>query len=201
MIYIITDNYFLFNGVKHAMYPISVMQNPITLANKHDLFCDGDLVLIDDNISLRGEAQSYIFNEKRIVIVFLNTIRNASVDFMRIHSSYRALDRHISIKDFRINMLRAVTKKDPVPIKNHKKILTQREHQILLASINGRTIQEIATATGLKDKTIYHHRKNACLKLGVARYIDVAPFRSSLMAAASLLNTEVIHGLTECVLN
>lgn len=201
MIYIITDNYFLFNGVTHAMHPIIVMQNPINFVDKCELFCDGDLVLIDDNVSLRGGSQSYILSQKRISIVFLNTIRNVSVDFMRIHSSYRALDRNISIKDFRVNMLRAVTRKAHMPIKNNKKMLTQREHQILLASINGRTIQEIATATGLKDKTIYHHRKNACLKLGVARYIDVAPFRSSLMAAASLLNTEVIHGLTECVLN
>jgi DNA-binding CsgD family transcriptional regulator len=193
MIYIITDNHFLFEGVRHAMHPITVIKTSIDWVLKYELLCDGDVILIDDSIMLDIYPQTYSFNIKSIEVIFLNTLKNANIDFMKIHSSYHALDRHISIKDFRIKMLKVVTGKSRSPAITNKEMLTTREHQILLASIHGKSIREIALATGLKDKTIYHYRKSACLKLGVTRFIDVVPFSNSLTVAASLPDTEKVN--------
>jgi len=193
MIYIITDKYFLFEGVRSAMHPITVIKTSTDWLLKNDLLYDGDVILIDDSILLEDCPQTYNFNEKKISVVFLNTIKNANIDFMKIHSSYHAIGRHISIKDFRTKILRVVTGKGFSPAIKSKKILTIREHQVLLASINGKSISEIASATGLKDKTVYYYRKSACSKLGVGRFIDVVPFSSSLMVAASLPDTETIN--------
>ncbi len=98
-------------------------------------------------------------------------------------------------------MLKVVTGKSCPPVRTNKTMLTPREHQVLLASVHGKTIQEIASVTGLKDKTVYHYRKSACLKLGVARFIDILPFSSSLMVAASLPGAGAISALPGYVLH
>jgi DNA-binding CsgD family transcriptional regulator len=172
MIYIITDNHFLFEGVRHAMHPTDVINTSIDWMLKYELFFIGSFILIDDEVMRDASPQPYSLNNKSTV-VFLSTLKNANIDFMKIHSSFHAFERHISIKDFRIRMLKVVTGKDCPPIIRTKMMLTTREHQVLLASLYGKTAQEIATSTGLKDKTIYCHRRSACLKLGVTRFIDI----------------------------
>ncbi|WP_458660034.1 helix-turn-helix transcriptional regulator [Enterobacter ludwigii] len=171
MIYIITDNHFLFDGVRHAMHPTIVIKTSIDWILKYDFFV-GNFILIDDEIIRDASPQAYNLNKKNTVF-FLNTLKNANIDFMKIHSSFHAFDRHISIEDFRIRMLKVVTGKDSPTIIRTKMMLTTREHQVLLASLHGKTAQEIASSIGLKDKTIYSHRKSACLKLSVTRFIDI----------------------------
>lgn len=200
MIYVITDNNYLFESIRYAMHPLIAQKATVENILKQDFLWDGDVVLIDDNIALRNYDFEFKNSKRKFSVVFLNTVRNSNIDFLRVHYTYHMLKRNIRLKDFRTKMMKILTGKIRTPVRNYKTMLSERERQILRASIHGYSIRDIARATGLKEKTVYNYRKSACIKLGATRFLDLVPFTSSFMVAASLQSICSTHSEPDCIL-
>lgn len=168
------------------MHPLTVQKKNFNNIFKHNDLCDGDVIIMDDSIDMIHYNFGFKKITKKISLVFLNSVRNSEINFFRVHSSYYLLRRSIRIIDFRAKMMKIVNAKLKAPVRKHKIMLSDRELQIINASLHGYSVRDIARAMRLKEKTVYHYRKSACVKLGASRFLDLVPFTSSFLIAAYL---------------
>lgn len=90
-------------------------------------------------------------------------------------SSCDRVNMNGSLSHIRDSILEARNNKQ---ISDTKKIqLSPREARIVVLSIEGASVRNIAAVLGVTAKTIYAHRTRACRKLGVGKVYELLPYK------------------------
>lgn len=176
MIYIVSDNYFLFNGIKEIMLPkkIKLMKPNYVHDELLRSLSKEDILLIDTGPCCNDITDLLLGEFNKFRIVFMNRIKKNTVNPHLIRSVSNTLNSDVSLTEFHDYILKALA--GDVPSENINAILTKREEIILRDSLRGLTTQAIADSLGVNVKTVYTHRSNACHKLGVNKITDALPF-------------------------
>ncbi|KLG05707.1 hypothetical protein YA49_18710 [Enterobacter cloacae subsp. cloacae] len=182
MIYVITENIFLKNGITSALYPMLVEFIPVHEYD-HSVYASiasGDVVLIDTHLSIHAVLSKLAHYSRDIKIVFLNNDKLRKINFGVLYSSSWMIDARVPLDELRISVLKVITEHyKPSSCRNS---LSYKETYVLLESMKGTSVQDIARESGINEKTIYHNRKSACRKLGVNKVWEVLPY-SHLMTS------------------
>lgn len=177
MIYLFTENIYLRLGITAALYPIMVECVPINEAD-HIAYAEikeGDLLLIDPNMSFDAIIQGFSRYPYEMKVIFLNSDKLKEFNFRLLYPSSWVLNTRITSDEFRKTIINIITKKKrPLPSHN---ILNKTERYVLLESLKGLSVKEIAKSSNLKEKTIYHNVKSACNKMGVDKVWKIVPFK------------------------
>ncbi|MEH3481093.1 MULTISPECIES: helix-turn-helix transcriptional regulator [Enterobacter] len=186
------------NGIEQSLHPLTVVKTTM-----QDIFNDvplykGDVILID-----HGNCHIYFEKEwhrsgKGVTIAIINTTANKTIDFSKFYPSCCIFGKETKIDEFRMEIKNSPQTKNTLQGKGGGYILSPREHQIIIACIGGKTVQEISRETGLKNKAVYSYRKSACLKLGVAKFRDLAPFSTTLLITASISSNDDMLLTSDC---
>ncbi|GMQ39859.1 hypothetical protein EAI6_41110 [Enterobacter asburiae] len=190
MIYVITNNNFLRIGLINCLHPL------VLISVYHDKCLDkindtvSNVFIVDDSITFNPSYKRINFNSKNNTIIFINTNKEIEPNFLKVNSRCHMLERSLTLKEIKSEILKIMSGKIKVTVRNTKTMLSQREKDVLLASMMGLSVHEIALRTNLQDKTVYHYRKNACLKLGVPRFLDMIAIRNSFLIALSIVDAD-----------
>lgn len=176
MIYLVSENYFLFNGIEKL-----IPHQKIELITTKDLNADllrtmviHDLLLIDtgscstDIVGLLPDANN------NSDIVFITRVRKENIRYGSGRYSPCSLSLDVPLKEFQSYVLEK--QEGEVFVGNISTILTKREVDILRDSLHGLPTQKIAHSYGINIKTVYAHIKSACHKLGINKITDSLPF-------------------------
>lgn len=194
MMYLFTDNFYLRTGIEHAISPMKIeCLDAVSFVSKITSVTT-DVFLVDDNIIHRELFSDHLGTAHNTRFIFINTNRNISPDFFRANLGHVFVNKKTNPVELSQTLDNILAKNEwLINIKDHRK-LTHTEKRVLLGTINGKNIKEIAMSTGLNNKTIYSHRKRVCLKMGVNRIQDMFPFPGLLLIALSLRAEEgVLH--------
>lgn len=197
MIYVVTDNIFLMNGIVQCLYPLTV-----TKTTMHDIFNGiplrkGDAILMD-NWNYHTYFEKKHNSDKGVKIAIINTTVNKIINFNKIYPMCHIFGREIKTDVFRMEIAKLSANKKRPSEEGLKTILSPRERQIIIACIGGKTVKEISRETGLKNKAVYSYRKSACLKLGVAKFRDLAPFSTTILITASISYNDDMLLTSDC---
>lgn len=182
MIYVYTENMFLKQGMISALYPLLVEFIPV---HEHGHPADvgimaGDVVLIDTHLSFHTLLQTLTRYSCDIKIAFLNNDTFREINFRVLYSSSWIINARVPLDELRTSVLNIITERSRPP--SYRNALNYKETYVLLESMKGISVQDIARDSGLNQKTVYHNRKSACRKLGVDKVWEVLPY-SHLMAS------------------
>lgn len=181
MIYVFTENMFLKQGMISALYPLLVEFLPVH-EHDHPAFAGimaGDVVLIDTHLSFHTLLQTLTRYSCDIKIAFLNNHTFREINFRVLYSSSWIINARVPLDELRTSVLNIITERSRPP--SYRNALSYKETYVLLESMKGISVQDIARESGLNQKTVYHNRKSACRKLGVDKVWEVLPY-SHLMA-------------------
>lgn len=193
MMYLFTDNFYLQTGIEHAILPMAIESLDAVSFISKITSATTDVFLVDDNIIHREIFSDHLSIAHNIRFIFINTNRNISPDFLRANLGHVFVNKKTTPGELSQTLDDILVKNDwLINIKDYRK-LTPTEKRVLLGTINGKNIKEIAMKTGLNNKTIYAHRKRACLKMGVNRFQDMFPFPGMLLIALSASEQEEVH--------
>lgn len=93
MVYIFTDNFYLRNGIEHAMFPIKVACIDADYFVSKTTTPPEDIFLIDDN-SIYSELFFQHFSISHTTkFIIINTNRNIKPDFFKINLGYSFVDK------------------------------------------------------------------------------------------------------------
>ncbi|EOY8407213.1 LuxR C-terminal-related transcriptional regulator [Enterobacter hormaechei] len=164
MIYIVSDNFYLCEGIKKTLYPIE-----IKTSDKHNFERDlsnitsNDLLLLDStltNLSLDG----FKHKNNGAIVFILNHSKNQIGNFNALGGAYYSISILISVSEFYSYILSAIS--GDVLKKLCSPKLTLREKLIFNESLKGLTVKEISINNGISAKSVYAQRTSACRKLG-----------------------------------
>lgn len=176
MIYLVSDNYFLFNGIAKVIQPQKT-EWIRTKALHADLLKSlgmRDLVLVDTGSCSNDIADLLPNVINNPGIVFMTRIKNEDVNYNLKRYFPFSLSLDVPLEEFHFYVLKKQA--GDVPVKNIRKILTEREFYILRDSLRGLKTKTIARSNGIHIKTVYTHVKSACHKLGINKITDALPF-------------------------
>jgi len=170
MIYVFTENMFLKQGMISALYPLLVEFIPV---HEHDHpayagIMAGGVGVVDKHL--------FFFTIK---VVFLNNDKLREVNFRVLYSSSWVINARVPLDELRTSVLKVITERSRPS--SYRNTLSYKETYVLLESMKGTSVQDIARESGINQKTVYHNRKSACRKLGVDKVWEVLPY-SHLMA-------------------
>lgn len=190
MIYVITNNNFLRIGLINCLHPLQLISlyDDKCMDKINDTI--SNVFIIDDSITYHSDYKRINFNSKNNTIIFINTNKEIEPNFLKINSRCHLLERSLTLKGIKNETLKIMSGKIKITVRNTKTMLSQREKDVLQASMMGLSVQEIALRTNLQDKTVYHYRKSACLKLGVPRFLDMIAIRNSFLIALSIVDAD-----------
>lgn len=165
MIYMVSDNFYLCEGIEKTMYPLHIMKlsTPTELAQALPQINDLDVLVIDSNFNC---DYSNFFNARneRVKIVVLNSSRHQIENFNTLDSLFYIINIRITIAEFRAYLLSAMAGRMGPNLFCSR--LTTRERFVLKESLKGLTVKEIASINSIPEKSVYAQRLTACRKLG-----------------------------------
>ena len=177
MIYIATENAFLWQGIKLTLNTPAVMllnnQN-IDRIVFENMTCD-DIVIIDMCSHSDAVISQLNASSANLTVIMLKHENHLRVNLLSMPC--HTLKTKISRRQLQTFMSGIQPKQ-----KEHGQqvaLLSPREKQVINLSMDGASVENIACVTGMSLKMVYYHRKNACRKLGVEKVSSLVRYQHS----------------------
>lgn len=173
-VYIITDNYYFFLGMKQELdyEPSSIFRiDPERISQEQtDLFRDDDIyIFFIENNTLEFSAM-LLSQEFPGRSLHIPKHRRARPAIKRTSPLYEDLDVNYMIS--KMNDEFEGRFKDMTQLKN---TLTERERVILFHIMEGLSVRSISHILSISEKTVYSHKKRAFSKLGGRNLFEILP--------------------------
>lgn len=181
MLYIITENYYLWVGLREAVASFE------TKWIKHILDKDelrslgkGDLVIMDDNVMVDTIPDDirYINSYPRY-ISFGMCDYDLDVNNLRLTEVSRVDSAIHKYRNLITSLIGNVT-----PSVRSSFSLSSREAEIINMTLQGMSANKIAIYLNVNVKTIYAHRVRACHKMGINRVHDIFLHKGRFLSSA-----------------
>ncbi len=163
--YIITDNTYLFAGVRHLLSDLQVSLHRVATNDIHSLAYPRDAILLLDGASHNISVREYKhINQLNTPVYFILNIRNeilshlAGINILNAHGTAEGLRRRL------INILCG-----DIPSHNHRVYLTRMESVILQLYVNGLSALQISQEITVKKRTVSTHLQNILHKTGIKK--------------------------------
>ncbi|WP_227516871.1 helix-turn-helix transcriptional regulator [Klebsiella pneumoniae] len=163
--YIITDNTYLFAGVKHLLSDLPVSLHRVATNDIHSLAYPRDAILLLDGASHNISVREYKhINQLNTPVYFILNIRNeilshlAGINILNAYGTAEGLRRRL------INILCG-----DIPSHNHRVYLTRMESVILQLYVNGLSALQISQEITVKKRTVSTHLQNILHKTGIKK--------------------------------
>lgn len=179
MHYIFTSDYYLWVGLSSILSPYETVWvfNARQTAINLDSIDDDDVCVFDSS----NDTTFYLMYLKKTNttsrFVFLTRGEDIPVRLFISNCVHKSLREPLSeIRCFILS-----EKNNPLLNGRFSYKLTSREICIIDMSVDGFRARKIAELLGIKIKTVYAHRINACRKLGVKRVSELLPYKNLLL--------------------
>lgn len=135
-----------------------------------------DVLLFDTPVTKDNNGINFI-KKKKPYIVFLNYSKNTSIRLEFLNNGFSTIDMRSSLIKFKELIFAASVNPDL----NINKIsnLSQREKYVFHEALLQKSPEKISLSSGMKLSTVYSHRRNACMKLGIKKPEQILPFVNS----------------------
>ena len=177
MIFIFTRNTFLLKGLQELYYPLTLVDTLSTdaLSNVDSLvniIKDDDFLIKDDTVDITNILVGLLKENVTPKLIRLKSKNFSIVDYV-IYPCY-IMEFNQPLSKF-IRMIDEVKRND-ISLRLHSSQLTSQEEIVLIMSVKGLSIYSIAKNLDLSIKTIYHHRRKACWKMGFSSFTSLMMF-------------------------
>ncbi|TNV20475.1 hypothetical protein FH968_10760 [Buttiauxella sp. B2] len=180
-IFILTNDFYMFNGIKHALSDRlaynCVQVDPSSPYNAFLFFCaskEDVFVLLPDFYKLSFDVLLGLNNSKASVII----TKTESTSILGLIFQYQLIPKKFYLSD----LLQAIHfKYSEAKVANIPK-LTGREKDILLFTVKGISISSMSRSLDICIKTAYQHQRNALKKIGIQRACNIFQLPDNLIS-------------------
>ncbi|ELY3087275.1 helix-turn-helix transcriptional regulator [Klebsiella aerogenes] len=179
MIYIITEDYYLFNGIKALVTPCDLSLKWLTLDLCKEIiphqFTNNDVIVIDTRINPLLIFPLITKCDLSIPFIFLKDKLDIPVKI--INNPCNVLDFNSSFSEILYAIL-TNSKNSRQKGVDKQLFLSSKEVDIMNLLIEGVSVNKIAESLSMNNKTVYTYKRNICQKLGVRRISQLLPYKS-----------------------
>lgn len=170
MIYIMTRNVFLYNGIKFLVFPREVVQ--ISTWRGGSLKSD-DVLIIDIKTELKELFRELNFMTTPPVVFIFNDDVGKIGSFLCSFPSYTIKNSISTVEFCNYFLNESLTPDKPL-------VLSSQELNVLNLSINEACARKNASRLGVPLKQFYQQRKTICRKLGSDNILRLMPYTKYL---------------------
>lgn len=174
--YIITDNTYLFAGIKHLLSDRRSTLHRVSSSDICALIYPTNVILLMDGAHHEISTQEYQhLNKRNIPVFFILNINNDILSQLSGINILNACDTADSLRKSLVNLSR-----DELPSYDQQVYLTHTESVILRLYISGLSSLQISQKITVDKKTVYSHIRNILHKTGIKKIRHLTLLKSIL---------------------